>query len=65
MSPIYSLLMFFQSFAVNWGLAIILVTLTVRMVLYPLTKAQYVSMAKMRNLQPKLQSLKDRCGEDR
>ena len=64
-SPIYSLLMFFQSFAVNWGLAIILVTLTVRMVLYPLTKAQYVSMAKMRNLQPKLQSLKDRYGEDR
>tara|TARA_B100001094_G_scaffold332619_1_gene405474 strand:- start:2678 stop:4291 length:1614 start_codon:yes stop_codon:yes gene_type:complete len=63
--PIHALLMFFQGFVVNWGLAIILVTLTVRGLLYPLTKAQYVSMAKMRNLQPKLQSLKDRYGEDR
>lgn len=63
--PIHALLMFFQSFIINWGLAIVLVTLTVRGLLYPLTKAQYVSMAKMRNLQPKLQSLKDRYGEDR
>lgn len=63
--PIHTLLMFFQSFTINWGLAIVLVTLTVRGLLFPLTKAQYVSMAKMRNLQPKLQSLKDRYGEDR
>ncbi|WP_144211740.1 membrane protein insertase YidC [Shewanella donghaensis] len=63
--PIYKLLMFFQSLVTNWGLAIILITLTVRGILYPLTKAQYTSMAKMRNLQPKLAELKERFGDDR
>ena len=63
--PIYKLLMFFQSIVGNWGLAIILITLTVRGMLYPLTKAQYTSMAKMRNLQPKLAELKERFGDDR
>ncbi|MDR8525864.1 MULTISPECIES: membrane protein insertase YidC [Shewanella] len=63
--PIYKLLMFFQSIVGNWGIAIILITLTVRGLLYPLTKAQYTSMAKMRNLQPKLAELKDRFGDDR
>ncbi|GLP97671.1 membrane protein insertase YidC [Paraferrimonas sedimenticola] len=63
--PINAVLMFFQGLVTNWGVAIILVTLTVRGLLYPLTKAQYTSMAKMRQLQPKLQDLKDRYGEDR
>lgn len=63
--PIYKLLMFFQSLVTNWGLAIILITLTVRGMLYPLTKAQYTSMAKMRNLQPKLAEMKERFGDDR
>ncbi|NRD71914.1 membrane protein insertase YidC [Shewanella sp. VB17] len=63
--PIYKLLMFFQSIVSNWGLAIILITLTVRGLLFPLTKAQYTSMAKMRNLQPKLTEMKERFGDDR
>ncbi len=63
--PIYQLMMFFHSFVGNWGLAIILITFTVRGILFPLTKAQYTSMAKMRNLQPKMQELKDRFGDDR
>jgi YidC/Oxa1 family membrane protein insertase len=63
--PIHWLLMFYQSFVVNWGVAIILITLTVRGLLYPLTKAQYTSMAKMRNLQPKLTEMKERFGDDR
>ncbi|QYJ86203.1 membrane protein insertase YidC [Shewanella mesophila] len=63
--PIHWLLMFYQSFVGNWGVAIILITLTVRGMLYPLTKAQYTSMAKMRNLQPKLADMKERFGDDR
>ncbi|NRB22963.1 membrane protein insertase YidC [Shewanella sp.] len=63
--PINKLLMFFQSLVSNWGLAIILITLTVRGMLFPLTKAQYTSMAKMRNLQPKLAEMKERFGDDR
>ncbi|MCP5079355.1 MAG: membrane protein insertase YidC, partial [Psychromonas sp.] len=49
----------------NWGLAIILITFTVKGALYPLTKAQYTSMAKMRLLQPKIQALRDRFGDDK
>jgi len=63
--PMFKLLLFFQSIVGNWGLAIILITFTVKGALYPLTKAQYTSMAKMRLLQPKIQALRERYGEDR
>ncbi|MBY6188762.1 membrane protein insertase YidC [Marinobacter hydrocarbonoclasticus] len=63
--PLHSLLMFLQSLVSNWGVAIILMTLIIRGLMYPLTKAQYTSMAKMRNLQPKIQDLKERFGDDR
>ncbi|MEI6896373.1 MAG: membrane protein insertase YidC [Psychromonas sp.] len=63
--PLFQLLLFFQSIVGNWGLAIILITFTVKGGLYPLTKAQYTSMAKMRLLQPKIQALRERYGSDR
>ncbi|HEX4909932.1 MAG TPA: membrane protein insertase YidC [Permianibacter sp.] len=49
----------------NWGVAIILVTILVKLLLYPLANAQYRSFAKMRMLTPKLQALKERYGDDR
>ncbi|WP_448567621.1 membrane protein insertase YidC [Thalassotalea ganghwensis] len=49
----------------NWGLAIIIITLIVKGAMYPLTKAQYTSMARMRDLQPKMTQLKERFGDDR
>ncbi|MFT5880812.1 MAG: YidC/Oxa1 family membrane protein insertase [Moritella sp.] len=63
--PLYKLLQFFQSLVGNWGVAIMMITFTVRGAMYPLTKAQYTSMAKMRLLQPKLTALRERHGEDR
>ena len=63
--PLFKLLLFFQGIVGNWGVAIILITFTVKGLLYPLTKAQYTSMAKMRLLQPKIQALRERYGEDR
>ncbi|MBU2870968.1 membrane protein insertase YidC [Colwellia sp. E2M01] len=63
--PLYSLLTFIQSFVVNWGLAIIIITLIIKGLMYPLTKAQYTSMAKMRDLAPKMAQLKERFGDDR
>ncbi|KFZ28108.1 membrane protein insertase [Pseudidiomarina atlantica] len=63
--PIFKLLQILQSFLINWGLSIIAVTVIIKAVLYPLTKAQYVSMAKMRMVQPKMQALKERYGDDR
>ncbi|HEA18645.1 MAG: membrane protein insertase YidC [Pseudoalteromonas prydzensis] len=49
----------------NWGLAIIAITIIVKSLMYPLTKAQYTSMAKMRALQPKMAALKEKFGDDR
>jgi YidC/Oxa1 family membrane protein insertase len=63
--PLHSLLSFIQSFVVNWGLAIMCLTFIVRGAMYPLTKAQYTSMAKMRMLQPKLAAMRERIGDDR
>ena len=63
--PLHWLLIAIQSFVGNWGVAIIIITLIVKGAMYPLTKAQYTSMAKMRDLQPKMQQLKERFGDDR
>ncbi len=64
-SPLHWLLSTIFGFVGNWGLAIIILTFVVRGVMYPLTKAQYTSMAKMRMLQPKLQEMRERIGDDR
>jgi len=63
--PLFWLLLQIQSFVINWGLAIIVITLIVKGAMYPLTKAQYTSMAKMRELAPKMAKLKERFGDDR
>ncbi|MBV34153.1 MAG: membrane protein insertase YidC [Rickettsiales bacterium] len=63
--PLYKLMQFFFSFLGNWGLAIILVTIVIKTLLYPLSAAQYRSMANMRKLQPKMQRLKERYGDDK
>ena len=63
--PLHWLLAMIQGVVVNWGIAIMLLTFIVRGAMYPLTKAQYTSMAKMRMLQPKLAAMRERIGDDR
>ncbi|NMH60627.1 membrane protein insertase YidC [Alteromonas ponticola] len=63
--PLFKLLQFLHGLVGNWGLAIILITIIVKGIMYPLTKKQYESMAKLRNLAPKMQQLKERYGDDR
>lgn len=63
--PLFQLLKFINSFLGNWGFSIIIITFIVRGIMYPLTKAQYTSMAKMRLLQPKLQAMRERIGDDK
>lgn len=63
--PLFTLLQWIQSMVANWGLAIIIITIIVKGAMYPLTKKQYESMAKMRNLAPKMAQLKERFGDDR
>lgn len=63
--PLFKIMEFIHSFVGNWGFSIIILTLVVRSVLFPLTKAQYTSMAKMRLLTPKMQELRERYKDDR
>jgi YidC/Oxa1 family membrane protein insertase len=49
----------------NWGWAIILTVLLLKLALYPLSAAQFRSMAKLRAVQPRIDALKERHGEDR
>ena len=63
--PLFWLLTLIQGFVVNWGVAIICITIIVKGVMYPLTKVQYESMAKMRNLKPKIEELQARYKDDR
>ncbi|WP_016954723.1 membrane protein insertase YidC [Catenovulum agarivorans] len=63
--PLFHLLQFLHGLVANWGVAIILITIIVKGLMYGLTKKQYTSMAKLRQLQPKLTELKNRYGEDR
>jgi YidC/Oxa1 family membrane protein insertase len=63
--PLFWLLQKIHFFVGNWGLAIIGLTLFVKIIFYKLSEASYVSMAKMKKLQPKLAELKERYGDDR
>ena len=49
----------------NWGVAIIILTIIIKLIFYPLSAASYKSMARMKLLAPKLQRLKERFGDDR
>ena len=49
----------------NWGWAIILLTVLIKLAFYPLSAASYKSMAQMKKLHPRLQALKERYGNDR
>ncbi len=59
------LLLFLYNFVGNYGVALILLTLVVKMALYPLTKSSYISMHKMKQLQPELAKLKEKYGSDK
>ncbi len=63
--PIYWLLSFFFSFVGNWGVAIILVTLTIKALFYKLSEKSYRSMAHMKLVQPRIVALKERYGDDK
>jgi YidC/Oxa1 family membrane protein insertase len=55
----------FQGVVHNWGVAIILLTVLVKLLLYPLTAKSVASMNEMRKLQPEIERLKAKFGSDR
>jgi YidC/Oxa1 family membrane protein insertase len=63
--PLFWLLSLVFEFVGNWGVAIILVTFIIKLVFYKLTESSGRSMAKMRNLQPRMKALQDRYKDDK
>src|SRR5690606_25499136 len=63
--PLFWLLDKIHTLVGNWGWAIILLTVLIKLVFYKLSETSGKSMAKMRRMQPKMQALKERYGDDR
>ena len=63
--PIFFVMKWIHDVIGNWGWSIILLTLAIKILLYPLSATSLKSMAKMRNLQPEMARLKELYGDDR
>jgi YidC/Oxa1 family membrane protein insertase len=63
--PIFQALHFLNALIGNMGLAIIVLTLGIKAILFPLAYKSYVSMARMKELQPEMEKLKEKAGDDR
>ncbi len=64
-TPLFWLLTFIQGWVQNWGIAIILLTILIKLAFFPLSAASYRSMAKMRIVAPKLEKIKQQYSDDR
>ena len=64
-APLFWVLSWLQKLTGNWGWAIILVTVIIKLIFFPLSAASYKSMAKMRVLAPRMQRMKELYGNDK
>ncbi len=64
-SLLFSLMKAIYNVVGNWGWSIVLVTVLIKLAFYRLSATSYKSMAGMRKLQPKLQALRERYGDDK
>jgi len=63
--PMFWLLHHLHGLIGNMGLAIIALTLVIKTIVFPLARKSYISMAKMKELQPEMEKLKEQAGDDR
>jgi len=63
--PLFWILEFIHDLVGNWGWAIIILTVLIKLVFYKLSETSYKSMANMRRLAPELNRLKERYGDDK
>jgi YidC/Oxa1 family membrane protein insertase len=63
--PLFWFLQWLYHWVGNWGVAIIILTVTIKALFYPLSATSYRSMARMRVLAPRMQKVKDQYGDDR
>lgn len=64
-APLFWALQWFYKLVGNWGWAIVLLTICIKIIFYPLSAASYKSMAKMKKLMPQMTAMKERWGSDR
>jgi len=64
-APLFWVLKVFHGWAGNWGLAIILLTVLIKLIFFPLSAASYRSMAKMKLVTPRLMKLREQYGDDK
>jgi YidC/Oxa1 family membrane protein insertase len=62
--PLFTVVEFFYQHVGNFGIAILLLTVTVRIVFFPLANKSYESLTKMKKVQPQLEQIKKRAGGD-
>jgi YidC/Oxa1 family membrane protein insertase len=63
--PLFWLLEKYHLLSGNWGVAIILLTVTIKLVFFPLSAASYKSMAKMKLVTPRMQKIREMYEHDR
>ena len=63
--PIYWLLAFLHGIVGNWGWAIVLLTVLIKAAFYPLSAASYKSMARMKEVTPRMMKIREQYGDDR
>jgi YidC/Oxa1 family membrane protein insertase len=63
--PIFHILHFFYQLLGNYGLAILLLTLLVKLLFYPLANKSYRAMSKMKKLQPEMMRLREQFSDDK
>jgi YidC/Oxa1 family membrane protein insertase len=64
-TPLFWLLTILQGMVHNWGVAVIVLTILIKLAFFPLSAASYRSMAKMRSAAPKMEKIKKLYGDDR
>jgi YidC/Oxa1 family membrane protein insertase len=64
-APLFWLLDKIHSIVGNWGWAIIILTILIKLAFYPLSAASHKSMANMRKMTPRIKTLKERYGDDK
>ena len=64
-APLFWVLHLFYTWLGNWGLAIIALTIAIKLIFFPLSAASYKSMARMKQVTPRLTKLREQYGDDR
>src|SRR5215467_5073331 len=64
-APLFWVLKLFHGWLANWGLAIILLTVVIKLIFFPLSAASYRSMAKMKLVTPRMMKLREQYGDDK